>query len=297
MRSIYRKGAGDFSQRDSKNKNEKNPDPIHEGRYLYTDGGVFENEPLGMAKSLIDHNQEKPEDRYFLLVKPGSRKASKDPFFNQNPNLLTIALALFGAISQQAQFQDWIMDDVNSKLLTITSNDNELIGDVFSAFSGFLEEKFRAYDYNIGRENARKRLTQEKILNFDPEEQGKMPVIEWKVDERKSVIGGQILKTWDEVKLPLSKLAKVVKDEKGKRKQLEELHRLMHEVEDAKRQAICKQLKLRLDYMVDFVNEEYLDGYDNSVKKTIRNNIGKPLAKKGLGILLNIWLEKNILNP
>lgn len=323
MKSISRKGAGKFSQRDSIKKNELNPDQIHKGRYLYSDGGVFENEPLGMAISLIDPTQEKPEDRYFLLVKPGKREASKDPFFNQEPNLLTTALALFGAIFQQAQFQDWIMDYVNSNLLTITSNDDELIGDVFSAFSGFLEEKFRAYDYNIGRENARKRLTEKNMLNFDLNEQGKMPLIEWKVDEQKSVIFGQTLTTWDDVKPQLSKLAKEIKDPlTGKRNQLKELHRLMHEVERATRQEICKQLKERLASLVDFINDQYLtpndvknsvgiDDFINNlkellmksdennfnVKKMLRQTIGQPSIRTILVGVFDVWLEKNILNP
>jgi predicted acylesterase/phospholipase RssA len=326
MKSISRVGEGKFSQRDSKNKNNENPDPINEGRYFYTDGGTFENEPLGMAKALINHDQENPEDRYYLLVKPGQRKASKDPFFNQKPNLLTTAIALFGAIFQQAQFQDWIMDDVNSKLLTITSNDDELIGDVFSAFSGFLEEKFRAYDYNIGRENARKQLTiahEKNLLNFDPNALDKMPPIEWKVDKKKSVIrGGRTLTTWVQVKPELSKLAKQIKDDTGKRNQLDELHRLMHEVDPATRQKICDQLKERLESLVDFINEEYLSKRDianpiaidkaiNNVKAwfggasddqfniqmTARQVIGQPATKKLLTGVLGFWLDANILKP
>ncbi|UJB73126.1 hypothetical protein HRE53_30915 (plasmid) [Acaryochloris sp. 'Moss Beach'] len=50
------------------------------------------------------------------------------------------------------------MEDIKSPLLTITSKDNKLIGDVFSAFSGFLDERFREFDYDMGRLEARKQL-------------------------------------------------------------------------------------------------------------------------------------------
>ncbi|MFN5972794.1 MAG: patatin-like phospholipase family protein [Microcystis sp.] len=352
MRSIFRVGEGKFSTRDSKNKNDENPDSVHKGNYLYTDGGVFENEPVGMARALVDQAQEKEDNvtRYYLLVKPGERKASEDPFLNQEQNLLTTAIALFGAIFQQAQFQDWIMKEIDSPLLTITSNDSELIGDVFSAFSGFLEEKFRAYDYNIGRERAREQLKEahrRRLLSFDPNEQGKMPPIEWKVAKEKSVIGGETLTQWEDVKSKLGELAKeirvdakdkdkvIVDDQgdqwkKGKRSQLKELHRLMHEVKPETRKEICEQLKERLGYLVDFINDKYLAKADKqnpvgvnlnnlqfipeliksakasefsdidldiNFKLMAREAFGKPLAKIILVGVLDFWLEKNILNP
>lgn len=340
MKSIFRVGSGKFSNRDSKNKNDDNPDSVHKGNYLYTDGGVFENEPVGMARALVDQAQEKEDNvtRYYLLVKPGERKASEDPFLNQEQNLLTTAIALFGAIFQQAQFQDWIMEKIDSpELLTITSNDSELIGDVFSAFSGFLEEKFRAYDYNIGRERARDELkaTITNLLSYEPD---KMPAIEWKVAKEKSVIGGETLTQWEDVKSKLGELAKeirvdakdkvIVDDQgdqwkKGKRSQLKELHRLMHQVKPETRKEICEQLKERLGSLVDFINDEYLTKADEAnslgidefwnnlnqwlrggsgdnkfnIKKWARQAFGQQFTKDILVGVLDFWLEKNILNP
>jgi predicted acylesterase/phospholipase RssA len=322
MRSISRVGAGKFSQRDSQKKEQDTPDSIHKGNYLYTDGGVFENEPVGMARALVDHNQDENDNvtRYYLLVKPGERKPSEDPFLNQEENLLTTAIALFGAIFQQAQFQDWIMKEIDSPLLTITSNDSELIGDVFSAFSGFLEEKFRAYDYNIGRERAREQLKEAHRRGLLSFEQGKMPAIAWNVHPDKSDIGGQKLTQWEDVKSKLGELAKEIKDENtGKRNQLKELHRLMHEVKRETREEICEQLKNRLGFLVDFINDKYLTKADeaNSVgidkflnkwlrgngdnefnlKKIARQTFGQPLTREILVGVLDFWLEANILKP
>ncbi|UJB72924.1 hypothetical protein HRE53_30505 (plasmid) [Acaryochloris sp. 'Moss Beach'] len=137
-------------------KSKKNyPKSIHKGNFLYTDGGVFENEPVGMAKALAGVNDS---PRYYLLIKPGPRETPEDPFLNKFQNIFSNAIALLNAILQQAQFQDFIMEGIESPLFTITSEDNKLIGDVFSAFSGFLDEKFRHYDYDMGRFEARKQL-------------------------------------------------------------------------------------------------------------------------------------------
>jgi predicted acylesterase/phospholipase RssA len=310
MKSIFRVGSGKFSNRDSKKKNDDNPDSVHKGNYLYTDGGVFENEPVGMARALVDHNKDEKDNvtRYYLLVKPGERKPSEDTFLNQKENLLTTAIALFGAIFQQAQFQDWIMERIDSPLLTITSKDSELIGDVFSAFSGFLEEKFRAYDYNIGRERARDELkaTITNLLSYEPD---KMPAIEWKVAKEKSVIGGETLTQWEDVKSKLGELAKeirvdaedkvIVDDQgdqwkKGKRSQLKELHRLMHEVKPDEANS------LGIDEFFNNLNQRLRGGSgDNkfNIKKWARQAFGQKRTKNILVGVLDFWLEKNILNP
>jgi hypothetical protein len=40
---------------------------------------------------------------------------------------------------------------IRHKVLAITSEDSKLLGDIFSAFAGFLEEKYRAFSYIMGR--------------------------------------------------------------------------------------------------------------------------------------------------
>lgn len=304
------------------------------GDFFYTDGGVFENEPVGMAKALI--NPDNQEDRYYLLIKPGARTTGNNlPSGKQN--LLKTALSLFGGVVQQAQFQDRIMKEIgeNNLLYTITSNDNELVGEVLSAFSGFLEEKFRAYDYNIGRENARKQLVRASdagLLSFD---ETQMPQIGWVVAPEKSVIGGGTLTQWKDVKPLLSTLA----DGTGKG-QLGQLHQLMREVNPDTREKINRGLKERLGNLIDFINEEYLNANDQNFNEEmnqflikwlpenipllevlnlkaknrflniilgsgfvsnfltqLRGKIGKPLFKAFSIFLLDIWLKKNITNP
>ena len=109
MRQINRHSDNDdprrplYASRDSDRKRKafaKGSDPL-DGKYIYTDGGVFENEPIGLAMGLIrslysidgsntattsdgeylsQHDPLTDPDRYFLFIAHGSRKASSDPF-------------------------------------------------------------------------------------------------------------------------------------------------------------------------------------------------------------------------
>ncbi len=82
-------------------------DQLYGGNYLYTDGGVFENEPVGMAASLANEIDEKDgsTQRNYLFVAPGKRTIDADPFFNREDNLLAMAIGLASAVFGQSRFQ------------------------------------------------------------------------------------------------------------------------------------------------------------------------------------------------
>jgi predicted acylesterase/phospholipase RssA/phosphoglycolate phosphatase-like HAD superfamily hydrolase len=81
--------------------------------FTYTDGGVFENEPLGMAKQLvnqIDEDHLHHDNRFYLYVAPGAKASSANQLFNSSQaTYINTARALTGAIFTQARFQDWIV--------------------------------------------------------------------------------------------------------------------------------------------------------------------------------------------
>ncbi|MEM7554002.1 MAG: patatin-like phospholipase family protein, partial [Cyanobacteria bacterium P01_A01_bin.84] len=81
-------------------------------QFTYTDGSVFENEPLGIAKSLVNQIDIRPtdyENRFYLYVAPGLQEAVDDNKFDaSSANYITTGLALARAIFNQARFQDWI---------------------------------------------------------------------------------------------------------------------------------------------------------------------------------------------
>ena len=88
--------------------------------FAYTDGGVFENEPLGMAISLakkLDTSALAYEKRFFLYVAPGAKSSNQSNFTAAQAFYVNTARALAGAIFTQARFQDWIqVSDVNESV-------------------------------------------------------------------------------------------------------------------------------------------------------------------------------------
>jgi hypothetical protein len=311
-------------------------DQLYGGNYLYTDGGVFENEPVGMAASLAKEIDEKvgSTQRNYLFVAPGKRTIDADPFFNREDNLLAMAIGLASAVFGQSRFQQWVTEGLEGKLLTVTASDALLIGDVFSAFAGFLEFEFRAYDYNIGRRNARQQLREgqfaELIGGFQDIDQ-KMPLIDWLPDwptsadtqdgssVSASVCGANPFAdeqiqdgylehetdSWKRVRDQLVRLAQpCMIDEDGERRrdQLQELRQLMGRVDPRRRQLIAEQIRARVDSLVDFFNEDYLDRLDarrrsGPFRWMLRQIIGKPLTKLILRRLIKPVLDVNVLRP
>lgn len=89
--------------------------------FAYTDGGIFENEPLGMAISLakkLDKSLQDYEKRFFLYVAPGPKSSSINKDFTAAQAFyVNTAFALAGGIFTQSRFQDWIqVSDVNQSV-------------------------------------------------------------------------------------------------------------------------------------------------------------------------------------
>lgn len=88
--------------------------------FAYTDGGVFQNEPLGLAKNLVDgldrHFEEDP--RFYIFVSPGARgSTSNSTISSANAEFRNLAGHLMTAVFEQSQFRDWIMaEDVNARV-------------------------------------------------------------------------------------------------------------------------------------------------------------------------------------
>lgn len=76
-------------------------------RFAYTDGGLFQNEPIGLAKNLvdlIDHHQN--DNRFFLFIAPGLRDMADLPINAARARLLDTGKALVNAIFNQARYRD-----------------------------------------------------------------------------------------------------------------------------------------------------------------------------------------------
>lgn len=78
----------------------------------YTEAGLFENEPLGLAKHLvnqIDPDHQDHHNRFYLFVSPGAkRSATNRDIRAANATCLQTAAALADAVSAQARLQNWL---------------------------------------------------------------------------------------------------------------------------------------------------------------------------------------------
>ncbi len=241
-----------------------------EGIFSFTDGGIFDNYPLGMAKNLVNQIDKEPLDyqnRFYLYISPNSKESARNVEYNgDRANMLETGLAVAQAIFNQSRFQDWVTTDRVNKLIeqldhcayglrelirtssddeiqaldkatdillskldieqtarreafdrlkeqylvdeeaetlaeqtnddvvntwikavqvlevsgrlhdkdymniyTITASKDELAGEGVSAFMGFLDQEFRDFDYNVGRDKARGFLRQLQTAEHDEE--------------------------------------------------------------------------------------------------------------------------------
>jgi predicted acylesterase/phospholipase RssA len=106
-------------------------DPQTLYRFVYTDGGVFENEPLGLAKNLvdqIDENHLDTDNRFYLYVAPGAKSSNVNSHITaDNATYLNTGAALAGAIFTQARFQNWIATSkINEAIRQFERQANEL---------------------------------------------------------------------------------------------------------------------------------------------------------------------------
>jgi predicted acylesterase/phospholipase RssA len=95
--------------------------PSADRTFTYTDGGTFQNEPLGLAKNLvnkIDPRHAHNDERFYLFVSPGARAGTSNSQFRAElANLSGTAATIVASILNQAQFQDWIRaEQINERI-------------------------------------------------------------------------------------------------------------------------------------------------------------------------------------
>ncbi len=93
--------------------------------FTYTDGGVFQNEPLGLAKNLVDSidRHRDSDQRAYLFIAPNPHSSTaRDSFSAKTGNFSNVAVRLLSAIFNQARFQDWIeAEKVNGRIAAFNS--------------------------------------------------------------------------------------------------------------------------------------------------------------------------------
>lgn len=98
--------------------------------FTYTDGGVFQNQPLGMAKNMVDEidRHQDQENRFYLFVSPNAKDTeANDNFREESADYVHLLLRLTSVIFGQAGFQDWITaEGLNDRIKLLDKRADEL---------------------------------------------------------------------------------------------------------------------------------------------------------------------------
>jgi len=156
-------------------------------RFIAIDGGLLNNEPLGLAHRVLagaeGHNPRAGADafRATVLIDPfPSGPAQKEPGDDARA-LWAIAPGMINAWKSSARFypQDLLLashDEVYSRFLIAPMLAPESPGaprkgplacGVMGGFGGFLHREFRRHDFLLGRRNCQKMLTEYLVLPAD----------------------------------------------------------------------------------------------------------------------------------
>lgn len=138
-------------------------------RFVAMDGGIANNEPLEVArralagKYLFNPRSADRASRSVIMVDPFPAEPLK-PFTYEGKTLFNMASKLFGSLKEQARFKPeeiMLANDPNifSRYLIAPSRNGaevgqELASSSLGAFGGFISEKFRQHDFQLGRKNA-----------------------------------------------------------------------------------------------------------------------------------------------
>jgi hypothetical protein len=99
--------------------------------FTFSDGGILQNQPLGMAKNLVDLIDPKhlnQERRFYLFVSPHAKDpAPNETFHAANADYLRLAQRLIDVVMGQSGFQDWITaKDMNQRIELLDTRAREL---------------------------------------------------------------------------------------------------------------------------------------------------------------------------
>lgn len=143
---------------------------------LCADGGVLNNEPIEMARRVLDH-ESNSDGHALILIDPFPRIGRFDPHTQLPEGLPGLALRLISALRSQASFKpEELVQALEGRSLTRfliaprrTAADGTLLayplaGGAFEGFSGFLERRFRVHDFLLGRRNAQRFLARHFAL-------------------------------------------------------------------------------------------------------------------------------------
>jgi hypothetical protein len=98
------------------------PFPTDPYTFTYTDGGVLQNQPLGMAKNLVDENDHHLENdnRFYLFVSPSPMDGKQNLDLHEaNADMIAVGKRLVDVYTGQSTFRDWIQANTINEQIDI----------------------------------------------------------------------------------------------------------------------------------------------------------------------------------
>lgn len=147
------------------------PNAVYE--FLCVDGGLTNNEPLALARrKLAGRTSANPREgdraiRAAIMVDPFPNVIPYDPHYRPESSLFGLMLLTYNGLVAQTRFRPEelaLADDpeVYSRFLIIprsgarpdgTPDPRTIAGSALGGFGGFLAQRFREHDYQLGRRN------------------------------------------------------------------------------------------------------------------------------------------------
>lgn len=147
--------------------------------FVCVDGGVANNEPLEIARralagdELFNPRGADEAHRAVIMVDPFPSEPIK-VCTAEGMNLFTIAARLFAGLKEQSRFKPDELEmarnpKIFSRFMIAPSREGAMRGEELAsgslgAFGGFLSEKFRQHDFQLGRKNCQSFLTNHFIV-------------------------------------------------------------------------------------------------------------------------------------
>ncbi len=150
--------------------------------FLAVDGGLMDNEPLELARSILARGGSNPRDghcanRAVIMIDPFPDFSSFDVNYQPNPSLLSVVGRILSGLRNQAMFKPAEValayaEDVYSRFLIAPSRRTEgrqpiLACSALGAFGGFFSPRFRQHDFRLGRRNCQRFLARYFCLPED----------------------------------------------------------------------------------------------------------------------------------
>lgn len=158
-----------------------------EFHYDAVDGAVFRNEPMGLVRMAMEHDQktevltEKGEDARgaMILLHPSPSRSGYDPKYrNLGGNLVGVLMDMVHALMNEANFHEKELEEIRSennisRFMIAPSREGrrpgeELLGtDTFAGFGGIIGKSIRLHDFQLGRRNCQRFLSEHFVVPLE----------------------------------------------------------------------------------------------------------------------------------